>query len=78
MSARTYRKLNSHYRALVAMAVLLDGNEAATVLGLDSADGEMLRQAADELTRDELEVRLPFIGTLYREALAELGRERDD
>jgi hypothetical protein len=78
MSAKSYRSLTSHQRALVAMAVLLDGNEAANFLGLDASMGERYRLAAEELTRDELEIRLPFIGTLYREALADMSREDND
>lgn len=78
MSAKLFRSLPPHQRALVAIAALLDGNEAGSILGRDSGSGESLRQAADELTRIELESRLQFIGTLYREALADMEREHDE
>lgn len=77
MSAKSYRSLTPYQRALVAMAVLLDGNEAVNFLGIDATMGEHFREAAEELTRDELEIRLPFIGTLYREAIADMSREDD-
>lgn len=72
MSTNIFRTLSAHDRALVAIAVLLDGNDAASHLRYDGEKGEMLEKAAEEITRDELEMRLPFIGTLYREALANL------
>ena len=76
MSTKTFRTLSAHDRALVAIAVLLDGNDAATHLRFDKENGENLERAAEELSRDELEMRLPFIGTLYREALANLGSKK--
>jgi hypothetical protein len=72
MSTNVFRTLSAHDRALVAIAVLLDGNDAAAHLRSDGNNGEMLEKAAEEISRDELEMRLPFIGTLYREALANL------
>lgn len=78
MSAKSFRALPSHQRALVAIAALLDGNEASSVLSQDAVAGDVYRQAAEELTRIELESRLQFIGTLYREALADMEREHDE
>ncbi len=78
MSAKLFRGLPAHQRAIVAIAALLDGNEAGSVLSRDANFGEAFRQAAEELTRIELESRLQFIGTLYREALADMEREHDE
>jgi hypothetical protein len=58
---------------LVAVAVLLDGGEAGQHLCYDKERGEILQRAAEELAQDELEMRLPFIGTLYREALKDMS-----
>ena len=78
MSGKSFRGLLSNQRALVAIATLLDGNEASSILSQDAEAGEKYRQAAEELTRIELESRLQFIGTLYREALADMEREHDE
>lgn len=78
MSGKSFRGLLSDQRALVAIAVLLDGNEATSILSQDATAGDTYRQAAEELTRIELESRLQFIGTLYREALADMERGHDE
>lgn len=51
------------------MAVLLDGKEAEVYLGSDSHAGEDLMRAASELSEQPPELRMPFVGTLLREAL---------
>ncbi len=62
-------QLTQHEQALVAVAILIDGNDAAAVLAIDSTRGEQLKAAAQELGAMEIDTRLPFIGTLLRRAL---------
>ena len=73
MSNPAFRSLSAAERALVAVAVLIDGNDAATYLEFDDAIGQKLKAAASELSRVELDTRLPFVGTMLRIALEELG-----
>jgi hypothetical protein len=68
----TFDALLAHERALVAIAVLLDGRDAATFLGIDSDKGDLLQLAAEELTQYPPELRMPYVGTLLRTALREL------
>lgn len=72
MDAQRFRSLNSWDRALVAIAVLLDGREAGAYLESDSVNGTGLRRAALDLAAIEPELRMPFVGTLLRSALREL------
>ena len=73
MSNPIFRALSASERALVAIAVLIDGADAATYLEFDEAIGSKLKAAALELSRLELDARLPFVGTVLRIALEELG-----
>ena len=72
MDAQRLRSLTSRQRALVALAVLLDGREASIYLENDAINGEGLKKAALELASIEPELRMPFAGTVLREALEEL------
>lgn len=63
--------LNARDRARVAIAVLLDGGDAAFYLMSDETNGRDLRLAADELLAMELDVRFPYVGTMLRLALEE-------
>ena len=72
MDGNKFRALSPHYRALVAIAVLLDGREASTYLELDAQDGELLRSAAQEVSSLEPELRMAYAGTMLRAALQEL------
>ena len=72
MSLIRFKSLSSEKRALVAIAVLLDGHEALSYLGSDSILGNSLQRAADELATLEPEFRMPLAGTLLREAITEL------
>jgi hypothetical protein len=56
---------------LVAVAILIDGNDAAVYLGFDEQRGEALKAAARELAAIDFDVRLPFVGTLLRMSLEE-------
>ncbi|HQH28489.1 MAG TPA: hypothetical protein PLP17_13920 [Oligoflexia bacterium] len=67
-----FRALGTRERALVAIAVLLDGHDAAEYLGCDKERQLALMRAAKDLAELSPELRLPLIGTLLREALQEL------
>ena len=71
MSLAKFRSLQAQDRALVAVAVLVDGNEAATYLECDAKTGDILREAAQELCRLDMDARLAFVGTSLRLALQE-------
>jgi hypothetical protein len=72
MSTEQFRKLSARDRALVAVAVLLDGNDAPAYLEADATKGPALKAAAQELAQLEHEMRMPFVGTQLRIALEEL------
>jgi len=65
------KNLTPRQRALVSLAVLLDGIEGATYLENDSVSGPLLKRAAQELVKQPPELRLPLVGTLLRMALEE-------
>lgn len=72
MDAQRFRSLTPHYRALVAVAVLLDGREAGEYLQIDAANGDGLKKAAADLAGQDPELRMPYAGTALRAALKEL------
>ena len=72
MDSQRFRSLAPRYRALVAVAVLLDGLEAGTYLENDAVNGSGLKRAAADLAGLNAELRAPFTGTMLRSALAEL------
>ena len=74
--AHRFRGLSPRQRALVAVAVLLDGRESGVYLENDSVNGVGLKRAAFELAGIELELRVPFMGSVLRTALAEMARDR--
>jgi len=71
MDAQKFRALSSHYRALIAISVLLDGREAPSYLELDAHDGEVLKKAALDIASLDPDMRMPFAGTMLRAALQE-------
>jgi hypothetical protein len=73
MDAQRYRSLSAEHRALLAVAVLLDGREAATFLENDATHGDVLKRAALDVASQDPELRMPFVGTMLRAALEELG-----
>lgn len=73
MDTHRFQALSAKHRALVAMAVLLDGHEAAVYLENDAESGEALQKAAHDLASMAPELRMPLLGTLLRAAVAELG-----
>ena len=74
MDSQRFRSLAPRYRALVAVAVLLDGREAGTYLENDAVNGPGLKRAAGDLSGLETELRVPFVGTMLRAAVEELKR----
>lgn len=69
MDLRSFRKLPPRERALVAMAVLWDGREAASFLETDAQAGALLRRSAADLAAQSPELRMPFLGSVLREAI---------
>lgn len=72
MSLIRYKSLNADKRALLAIAVLLDGREAINYLGFDSVLDNSMQRIAEEISSLEPELRMPLLGTLLREAITEL------
>ncbi|MDD2941460.1 MAG: hypothetical protein PHC51_00695 [bacterium] len=66
-------ELSSAERAMVAVAVLLDGHDAVSFLGNDTVRGEALKKAAKSLVALAPDLRLPFVGTILRNASKDLG-----
>jgi len=74
VDAKHFRSLPARQRALVAVAVLLDGREAAVYLKNDVVNGAGLHRAALELAGQAPELRMPYVGTMLRMAVEELER----
>ena len=72
MDAANFRALSPEDRALVAIAVLLDGREASSYLEFDAKNGVALKNAALDLASLNPELRMPFTGTHLRAALQEI------
>ena len=67
-----FEALSPRERAVVAVAVLLDGHDAVDMLASDKERKGPLCRAAKELAELAPELRLPLLGSLLREALSEL------
>ena len=74
MDSQRFRVLKARQRAVIAVAVLLDGREAATYLESDSINGKSLARAASEIGSFDPELRMPLVGSLLRAAIKELER----
>ncbi len=72
MEKSRFDALSARNRALIAMAVLLDGHEAAAYLENDAEYGEVLERVAHDLATLAPDLRMPFVGTLLRAAVSEL------
>lgn len=72
MDLHRVRSLPARAKALVALAVLLDGREAGTYLERDASNGSNLARAANDLAALPTDLRMPLAGTLLRSALEEL------
>jgi hypothetical protein len=55
------------------MAVLFDGVDAGLFLETDDRNGIELRAAADVLSSQQADLRLPLVATLLRQAVEELS-----
>lgn len=72
MDLHRVRSLPARSKALVALAVLLDGRDASTYLERDANNGGNLARAANDLASLPTDLRMPLAGTLLRSALEEL------
>lgn len=76
MNFERFRNLSAHHRALVAVAVLLDGHEAAMFLGDDQEHGVLLGEVAKEIASLKPIFR-NFISAHYlRNALEDLSERK--
>ena len=76
MDSQRFRALTPRNRALVAIALLLDGREAHSYLEIDAISGTGMKRAALDLSDADAELRIPFVGTMLRIALEELENVR--
>lgn len=67
-----FRALGTRERAIVAVAVLLDGHDAADFLANDKERHTAMARAAKDLAELPPELRIPLVGTLLRQAVAQL------
>jgi len=74
MDAKRFRALPAEKRALLAIAVLLDGREAAVYLKNDAVNGVGLHRSALDLATQPPALRMPFVGTMLRMAIEEMER----
>lgn len=72
MDTQRFKNLPARQRALVAVAVLLDGRDAATFLENDALNGTALGRAANDVAALDADLRMPLVGTLLRQALREV------
>ena len=66
-----FRALGPREQSVVALAVLMDGVEAAEYLSSDKDRRTALARAAKDLAEFPLDLRLPLVGTLLRANIAE-------
>ena len=64
-----FRALGPPEKVLVAVAVLLDGRDAAEFLKNDKERGMALSRAAEDLSELEPDLRMPLLGSLLRSNL---------
>jgi len=76
VDAQRFRTLSAKQRAVVAVAVLLDGREAENYLANDITYGPALSRAAHALADQPPELRMPFLGSMLRAALREIASGR--
>lgn len=70
-----FNKLSERDQILLCAAVLIDGLDAADILGMDDKQGEAFRRIARELSSASPDIRMPLIGTVLR-ALVQRGRSQ--
>ncbi len=64
-----FRALSPRERAIVAIAVLVDGHDAPELLSADKERRTPLSRAAKDLVSLPPDLRLPLVGTLLRDAV---------
>lgn len=74
MPSNVFRNLQPRDRALVTIAVLLDGREAENYLRYDQLYGASFAEAAKQLAKHLPELRMPVAGTFLRQAIEEMKR----
>ena len=62
----SYNNLPDHYKALIAIAVLIDGIDSEIYLQNDYSFGSELSSLAIEFGGMTPEIRVPLMGTLLR------------
>jgi hypothetical protein len=62
-------------QALVVVAVLLDGRDAAEYLQADVQYGEQLAKACREIALLAPDLRMPLLGTMLRRLLSTISQE---
>lgn len=72
-----FRSLTTRERAVVCIAVLLDGHDAVDFLSSDKGRAPALSRAAKDLANIPHEIRMPLLGTLLRDAMAKLATEEN-
>lgn len=72
MDARNFNQLSPFHKALVALAVLLDGHEGETYLANDAHVGDSLAEAATAMAQQPAELRMPFLGSMLRSIIKQL------
>jgi len=67
-----FRALTTREKALVAVAVMLDGHDAVEYLASDKDRSSALCRAANDLADLAPELRMPLLGSLLRAVVSEL------
>ena len=69
----SFKKLSVRDQALITIAVLLDGREAANYFDAEDVRDQELKKVAIELAEISPELRMPLLGSLLRTALSEIN-----
>ncbi len=72
MDLQRLRSLGAFDRALVCVAVLLDGRDATTYVENDATRGTALKRAAEDLASIEMDLRMSYAASVLRKSLEEL------
>lgn len=68
-----FRALSMRERALIAIGVLLDGLDAVEHFSCDKNRKTALQRAAKDIVALPPDLRMPLLGTVLRESLANVG-----
>jgi len=74
MDVSRFKSLGPELQALIATAVVFDGQDALTYLATDAEHGEMLVAIAAAVTQLEADLRVQLMGTLLRDAVSILSQ----